>query len=65
MGTVQLCLLTMDTQLLLKNIWWNFLLETMKISPFKSIFCILATEMKGFNSEFYRRDCNRVSFILI
>ena len=64
MGAVQLCLHVMDTQRLLKHLLRKFLLETMKISLLKYIL-FKVTVMPGFNSEFYRRDCNRVSFILI
>ena len=64
MGAVRLCLLVMVIQRLLKNISRKFLLETLRISPFKSIQ-IAETVMPGFNSEFYSRDCNRVSLILI
>ena len=63
MGTVQLCLLAMDTQRLVKNLSRKFLLETIKISPFK--YTVMVTVEPGFNSEFYRMDCNWVSFILI
>ena len=37
MGAVRLCLLVMVIQRLLKNISRKFLLETLRISPFKSI----------------------------
>ena len=64
MGAVRLCLLAMVTRRLLENLSRKFLLETLRILPFKSIL-IEETVMPGFNSEFYDRDCNRVSFILI
>ena len=64
MGAVQLCLFAMDTHRLLKNLSRKSLLETLKISPFKSIY-ILVTVLPRFNSGFFNRDYYRVSFILI
>ena len=64
MGAVQLYLFDMDTHRVPKNLLGKLILETLRISPFKSIL-IEETVMPGFNSEFYNRDCNRVSFILI
>ena len=64
MGAVQLCLFAMDTHRLLKNLSRKSFLETLKISPFRSIY-ILVTVLPRFNSGFFNRDYYRVSFILI
>ena len=64
MAAVQLCLFVMDTHRLPKNLSGRLILETLIISPFKSI-CMVVTVMSGFNSELYSRDYNRVSFILL
>ena len=64
MGAVQLCLFVMDTHRLPKNLSGRLILETLIISPFKSI-CMVVTVMSGFNSELYSRDYNRVSFIIL
>ena len=64
MGAVQLCLFVMDTHRLPKNLLGKLILETLRISPFKSI-CMVVTVMSGFNSELYSRDYNRVSFIIL
>ena len=61
---MQLCLFVMDTHRLPKNLLGKLILETLRISPFKSI-CMVVTVMSGFNSELYSRDYNRVSFILL
>ena len=61
---MQLCLFVMDTHRLLKNLSRKFILETLRISPFKSI-CMVVTVVPGFNSELYSTDYNRVSFILV
>jgi len=64
MGAVPLCLFVMDTYWLPKNFSQKFILETMRISPFKSV-CMAVTVMPGFSSQLYSRDYNRVSFILV
>ena len=64
MGAVQLCLFVMDTHRLPKNLLGKLILETLRISPLKSI-CMVVTAVSGFNSELYSRDYNRVSFILL
>ena len=61
---MQLCLFVMDTHRLPKNLSGKLILETLIISPFKSI-CMVVTVMSGFNSELYSRDYNRVSFIIL
>ena len=64
MGAVQLCLFVMDTHRLPKNLLGKLILETLRISPLKSI-CMVVTAVSGFNSELYSRDYNRVSFIIL
>ena len=61
---MQLCLFVMDTHRLPKNLSRKLVLETLRISPFKSI-CMVVTVMSGFNSELYSRNYNRVSFIIL
>ena len=64
MGAVQLYLFVMDTHRVPKNLLGKLILETLRISPFKSI-CMVVTVMSGFNSELYSRDYNQVSFIIL
>ena len=63
MVEVQQYLFVMDTRRPLKNHSRKFLLETLKISLFKSIYTEV-TVTQGFNLEFYSRDSSQVSFIL-
>ena len=63
MVEVQQCLFVMDTRQPLKNLSRKFLLETLKISLFKSIY-MEVTVTQGFNLEFYSGDSSQVSFIL-
>ena len=55
MVEVQQYLFAMDTRRPLKNHSRKFLLETLKISLFKSIYTEV-TVTQGFNLEFYSRD---------